>query len=98
MAVAILTNNPSYTLSGGPMKAINVKMAMWLIAALFTSKSAFAQREELLTAIVGTVQSVTGDQIHVLSGEKLLTLHVDDHTEIWKGKALPDAFTVGIGR
>src|SRR5258708_1779797 len=67
-----------------------VRASTALIAALVISTSAFAQHEESPTAIIGTVQSVTGNQIHVLSGEKLLTLHVDDHTEIWKGKALPD--------
>jgi hypothetical protein len=79
------------------MNAINVKMAMGLIASLVISTSAFAQNEESLTAIVGTVQSVTGNQIHVLSGEHLLTLHVDDHTEIWKGKMLPDLSTLEMG-
>lgn len=70
---------------------------MWLIAALVIANSAFAQHEESLTAIVGTVQSVTGNQIHVLSGKKSLTLHVDDHTDIWKGKALPDLSTLEMG-
>jgi hypothetical protein len=79
------------------MKPINVKMAIWLIAALVISTSAFAQHEELPTAIIGTVQSITGNQIHVLSGEKVLMLHVDDHTEIWKGKALPDLSTLEMG-
>jgi hypothetical protein len=79
------------------MNAIKVKMAIWLIAALVISTSAVAQREEPLTAIIGTVQSVTGNQIHVLSGAKVLTVNVDDHTEIWKGKALPDLSTLEMG-
>lgn len=79
------------------MNALNVKLAIRPIAALVISTSAFAQHEEPRTAIVGTVQSVTGNQIHVLSGEKLLTLHVDDHTEIWKGKALPDLSQLEMG-
>jgi hypothetical protein len=65
-----------------------VRASTALIAALVMSTSAFAQ--ELPTAIIGTVQSVTGNQIHVLSGPNLLTVHVNDHTEIWKGKTLPD--------
>jgi hypothetical protein len=40
---------------------------------------------------------VTGNQIHVLSGAKLLTVHVDDHTDIWKGKALPDLSQLEMG-
>src|SRR5260370_33028044 len=72
------------------MNAINVRVAMGLIAALVISTRAFAQNEESPTAIIGTVQSVTGNQIHVISGAELLTLHVNDHTEIWKGKVLPD--------
>jgi hypothetical protein len=79
------------------MNANNVKMAVWLIAALVTCTSAFAQHEESPTAIIGTVQSVTGNQIHVISGAKLLTLHVNDHTEIWKGKVLPDLSQLEMG-
>jgi len=74
-----------------------VRAASGVIAALVISTNAFAQHEESLTAIVGTVQSVTGNQIHVISGAKLLTLHVDDHTAIWKGKALPDLSQLEIG-
>jgi hypothetical protein len=66
-----------------------------LIAALVVVTNAFPQ--ESLTAIVGTVQSVTGNQIHFLSGEKSLMLDVDDHTEIWKGKALPDLSQLEMG-
>jgi hypothetical protein len=79
------------------MNAFNLKMAIRLIAALVISTGAFAQHEESLTAIIGTVQSVTGNQIHVISGAKVLTLHVDDHTEIWKGKALPDLSQLEMG-
>jgi hypothetical protein len=73
------------------------RLAIGLIAALVISSSAFAQHEEPLTAIVGTVQSVNGNQIHVISGAKLVTLHVDDHTEIWKGKALRDLSPLEMG-
>jgi hypothetical protein len=73
------------------------RVAMIVIAALFISSSVFAQDEEHLTAIVGTVQSISGNQIHVISGAKLVTLHVDDHTEIWKGKVLWDLSPVENG-
>jgi hypothetical protein len=73
------------------------RLAMVVIAALFISSSAFTQHEEPLTAIVGTVQSVTRNQIHVISGAKLMILHVDDHTEIWKGKVLWDLSPVENG-
>jgi hypothetical protein len=79
------------------MKALTVKLAMWLIAALVVCTGAFAQHEESPTAIIGTVQSVTGNQIHVISGANLLTLHVNEHTEIWKGKALPDLSQLKMG-
>lgn len=59
--------------------------------------SVFAQDEEPLTAIVGTVQGISGNQIHVISGAKVVTLHVDDHTEIWKGKVLWDLSPVENG-
>jgi Domain of unknown function (DUF5666) len=55
------------------------------------------QHEESLTAIVGTVQSVSGDLIYVRSGAQLLTLHVDDHTEIWKGTPLRDLSQLEMG-
>lgn len=74
-----------------------VRASTALIATLAIFNSAFAQHEESLTAIVGTVQSVIGNQIHVISGAKILTLHVDDHTEIWKGKALRDLSSLEMG-
>jgi hypothetical protein len=73
------------------------RLAMVMIAALVISTSVFPQDEEPLTAIVGTVQSISGNQIHVISGAKLVTLHVDDHTEIWKGKVLWDLSPVENG-
>ena len=74
-----------------------VQAAMGVIAALGTFNRASAQREEPLTAIDGTVQSVSGNLIHVKSGAQLLTLHVDDHTEMWKGKVLRDLSPLEIG-
>jgi len=71
--------------------------AITIIASLVLSNSVPAQHEEPLTAIVGTVQSVSGNLIHVKSGAQLLTLHVDDHTEIWKGKVLRDLSPLEIG-
>jgi len=50
-----------------------------------------------LTAIDSTVQSVSGNLIHVKSGAQLLTLHVDGHTEIWKGKVLWDLSQLEMG-
>jgi hypothetical protein len=73
------------------------RLAMVVIAVLFISSSVFAQDEEPLTALVGTVQSISGNQIHVISGAKLVTLHVDDHTEIWKGKVLWDLSPLEMG-
>src|SRR6266478_4893994 len=66
-------------------------------AALVISGSAFAQHEDPLTAIVGTIESVSGNLIHVKSGAQLLTLHVDGHTEIWKGKVLWDLSQLEMG-
>src|SRR5262249_1929121 len=67
-----------------------------LIAALVISNAAFAQRDPF-TAVVGTVESISGNLIHVRSGAQLLTLRVDDHTEVWKGKIFHDLSTVEIG-
>src|SRR5262249_13928763 len=67
-----------------------------LIAALVISNAAFAQRDPFM-AVVGTVESISGNLIHVRSGAQLLTLRVDDHTEVWKGKIFHDLSTVEIG-
>ncbi len=74
-----------------------VRASTALVVALVISDSAFAQHEEPLTAIVGTVESVSGNLIHVKSGEQLLTIHVDDHTETWKGKMFHDLSPLQIG-
>ena len=74
-----------------------VRASTVLALALVISEIAFAQHEKLLTAIVGTVESVSGNLIHVKSGEQLLTIHVDDHTETWKGKMFHDLSPLQIG-
>ncbi len=48
-------------------------------------------------AIVGKVESVSGNLIHVRSGATLLTVHVDRHTEVWKGKVFPDLLQLAMG-
>lgn len=68
-----------------------------LIAALVVSTIGLAQHEGPLTAIVGTVESVSGNLIHVKSGEQLLTIHVDDHTETWKGRMFHDLSPLQVG-
>src|SRR5258708_2271173 len=73
-----------------------VRASTALIATLVILNTASAQHEEALTAIVGMVQSVSGNLIYIQSGSQLLTLHVDDHTEVWKGKIFHDLSQVEI--
>jgi hypothetical protein len=68
-----------------------------LIAVLGICNGTFAQLEGSRTTIVGTVQRISGNLIHVKSGAQLLTLYVDDHTEIQKGKVLRDLSPLEIG-
>src|ERR1039458_738266 len=40
--------------------------------------------------VIGTVKSISGNQISVESGTRIIAVATDDHTEVWKGKIFHD--------
>jgi len=40
--------------------------------------------------VAGTMESVTGNTVYVISGSWLIPLRTDRHTEIWKNKTFHD--------
>src|ERR1035437_3448138 len=47
--------------------------------------------------VIGTVKSISGNQISVESGTRIIAVATDDHTEVWKGKTFHDLSPVLIG-
>jgi hypothetical protein len=47
--------------------------------------------------VIGTVKSISGNLIAVESGDHIITVATDNHTEVWKGKLSHDLGLVQIG-
>src|ERR1035437_274266 len=47
--------------------------------------------------VIGTVKSISGNQISVESGTRIIAVATDDHTEVWKGKSFHDLSPLQIG-
>ena len=47
--------------------------------------------------VIGTVKSISGNQISVESGTRIIAVATDDHTEVWKGKIFHDLSLVHVG-
>src|SRR5579863_2682661 len=48
-------------------------------------------------SIVGTVEAVSANVIYVQSGLQLVTLSVNDHSEVWKGRVFHDLSPLEVG-
>jgi Domain of unknown function (DUF5666) len=47
--------------------------------------------------VIGTVESVSGNIIHVKTGASPITIHSDGQTEIWKGRTFHDLSPLKVG-
>src|ERR1035437_4007046 len=47
--------------------------------------------------VIGTVKSISGNQISVESVTRIIAVATDDHTDIWKGKIFHDLSLVHVG-
>jgi hypothetical protein len=47
--------------------------------------------------VIGIVKGISGNVISVDAGERITTVIVDGHTEVWKGKTFHDLSPVQIG-
>jgi len=59
----------------------------------------FAQRpsNSPIIPVIGTVKSISGNQITVQSGERIINVTTDERTEVWKGKTTHDLSLVQVG-
>jgi hypothetical protein len=87
------------------MSATNQSLIVSVITCSITalSISAFAQNRPQSTpptppkSVVGTIEGVSGNVIHIRSGVQFIALYVDDRTEVWKGKVFHDLSAVEAG-
>src|ERR1039457_6523234 len=56
-----------------------------------------SQSDHPIIPVIGTVKSVSGNQISVESGTRIIAVATDDHTEVWKGKTFHDLSPVHVG-
>src|ERR1039457_22549 len=56
-----------------------------------------SQSDHPIIPVIGTVKSISGNQISVESGTRIIGVATDDHTEVWKGKTFHDLSPVHIG-
>src|ERR1039458_8154976 len=56
-----------------------------------------SQSDHSIIPVIGTVKSISGNQISVESGTRIIAVATDDHTEVWKGKIFHDLSLVHVG-
>ena len=47
--------------------------------------------------MIGTVRSISGNQINVESESRIIVVRTDNHTEVWKGKTSHDLALIHVG-
>jgi hypothetical protein len=66
----------------------------WLLAFTLTS---FAQPTSPRIPLVGTVESISGDTVHVKLRTEVVTLYADGGIAVWKGKKFHDFSSLKAG-
>lgn len=68
-----------------------------LVVTIASSQTLTAPNPPEKTNIAGTYERVVGNVIYVKSGVQLVSVTIDDNTEIWKGKYVHDLSSIEIG-
>jgi hypothetical protein len=77
-----------------------VRLAIFVITVLFISSLSGQQRSpsrDPIIPVIGTVRSISGNQINVESGSRIIVVRTDNHTEVWKGKNSHDLALIHVG-
>jgi hypothetical protein len=76
------------------------RVALVLIAIAFVQALTCQQRPQSdhpIISVIGTVKGISGNQIRVESGQRILAVATDERTEIWRGKTFHDLSPIQIG-
>ena len=77
-----------------------VRLAIFVITVLFISSLSGQQRSpsrDPIIPVIGTVRSISGNQINVESESRIIVVRTDNHTEVWKGKTSHDLALIHVG-
>jgi hypothetical protein len=78
-----------------------VSLTVTTVAAVLLCQSLSGQHrsssDNPIIPVIGTVKAISGNQIAVESGERMILVATDAHTEVWKGKTSHDLSLVQIG-
>jgi hypothetical protein len=70
-------------------------------AAVWFSPSLLGQQrpssDSPIIPVIGTVRAISGNRITVESGDRIINVTTDDHTEVWKGKTSHDLSLIEVG-
>ena len=72
------------------VSAIFLASSILPVAAQSTSQSP-------IIPVIGTVQAISGHEIIVESGRRIITVSTIERTEVWKGKTTHDLSLVQVG-
>ena len=78
-----------------------VRLAIFVIAVPPVSSHFSGQQSspsnDPIIPVIGTVQSISGNEVNVRSGSRIIVVRTDDHTEVWKGKTSHDLALIHVG-
>jgi hypothetical protein len=72
-----------------------IHVSVLLLVTLFRLSAQPAAEPSI--PVIGTVESVSGNTVHVKTGAGAMTIHADGQTEIWKGKKFHDLSPLEVG-
>ena len=75
-------------------EGLHMKLRLAVVTLL--TLTAFAQ-QLTPTAVFGTIERISGNQIQVKAGTHSITFHADRDTQIWKGKTYNDLSALKVG-
>ena len=84
---------------GSPRNVVRLAVSVLTILAMF-SRLPGQQRpssNQPIIPVIGTVKAFSGHQISVQSGDRIINVTTDEHTEVWKGKTTQDLSLVQVG-
>ena len=74
-----------------------VSIAAVLLVSSLIPLAAQSTSQSPIIPVIGTVKAISGDQIIVDSGKRIITVTTNGSTEVWKGKTTHDLSLVQVG-
>jgi len=79
-------------MTGSVRQVSRLAIGLMLVLGIFECLSG-----QPIVPVIGTVKAVSGNQITVESGTRIIHVTTDAHTEVWKGKRSHDLSLVQVG-